>query len=160
MTATQTQKKLTYLAAAEAALAAAAEEVARVEKDVAPVLDKCAEAQLALDELNNTAPNGPAAKQARATIAALGPQVIAARRRLELVQRRRSAAAERVTSEKLAIADLQQCIATQEQREARQAAVIDDTERQLREQRVALDVERQALRHLREKLAALTGEDG
>ncbi len=33
MTATQTQKKLTYLAAAEAALAAAAEEVARVEKD-------------------------------------------------------------------------------------------------------------------------------
>lgn len=159
MTATDTQK-VTPLDAARRELEMADEAVRQVEREIAPTLDKFSQAHLTLDEVLQTrGPNVPEAKKARATIAALSGQVAADRARLERVQRKRSAAAEKVASERRAIAHIREAIAVQDQREARQAAVIDDYERQLREKRVALDVEREQGRLLREQLGALVGEE-
>jgi len=155
MTATQI-RDATPLAAASAELLAADAAVAKVEREVAPVLDRCAAWHEQLNDATGTRGSGSlAARRAASEIVRLSAQVTAARRKVEVAQRKRDAARETVESEQRAIADLERRIAGQQQREARQAAVIEATERQLAEKRVALDVERRELRRLRDELATL-----
>lgn len=156
---TATTHTQTHLRAAEAELKIADEAVRQVECEIAPTMEKFSQAHLSLDDLSQIHPNGPEAKKARTIIAALAPQVNAARRRLGIAERRRDAAASRLDSERAAITLGRQAVIDQERRVARQAEALAIVQRQVSEKRVALDGEERRLLDLRRDLAVLIGED-
>jgi hypothetical protein len=145
---------------AERELSAADAEVAKIEREVAPVLDKFAALHEQLDNLTATVgADAPASRKAAAAIAALSGQVIAARTKLEREQRRRSATAERFDSERRAIALARIAVTDQERRVGRQADALAIARREVREKEIAADHEERELLRLRGEMQVLTGND-
>jgi len=157
---TTQMQQMTPFELAERELSAADAEVGRVEKEVAPTLDKFAALHEQLDALVGThGADHPEARKITAKIAAMSGDVIAARTKLEREQRRRSATAERFDSERRAIALARIAVTDQERRVGRQADALAIARREVREKEIAADHEERELLRLRGELQILTGED-